>query len=313
MDGPGAAVPPGGAAWDRPLRFAAADGVGLRGGVWNPSGGRGHVVLLPGRTEFLEKLSIPAAALAARGFAVAGLDWRGQGLSDRVLPDALKGHVGDFAEYRADLAALLAQPEVADLPRPRVLVAHSMGGCIALGALLRGELAADAAILSAPMLGISLNPALRAASAVVVTLGMRLGQHHLWAPLPEPARPYVLQGFDGNVLTGDRALFDWIVEVLRREPALRLGQAPTLGWLDAASAEMRWIARAARPLGLPALALIGSEERVVDPAALRRTAPRLGLDIGEIAGARHEIFLEAAPVRAAAWQAIDAFLDRHGI
>jgi predicted alpha/beta hydrolase len=39
------------------------------------------------------------ARRAQRGFAVAILDWRGQGLSDRALPNARKGHIYDFSEY----------------------------------------------------------------------------------------------------------------------------------------------------------------------------------------------------------------------
>lgn len=313
MDGQGPQLPPGGAPWERALHFRAADGLGLRGAVWNAGGRRGHVLLLPGRTEFLEKLCIPAAELIARDFAVAALDWRGQGLSDRMLPDGLKGHVGDFAEYRSDLAAFVAVPEVAALGGPRLVAAHSMGGCIGIGAALRGELAADAFILSAPMLGIALSPFARAAGAVVVTLGAGMRQHHLWAPLPAPSKPYVLQGFARNVLTQDEAVFDWIVRILNDVPGLRLGQAPTIGWLDAAGAEMRFIASSRKRLGMPTLALIGTDEKVVDTGALRRLAGPLGIEVVTIEGARHELFLEAAPMRAAVWRAIDRFLTLHDI
>lgn len=306
-------LPPGGVPWDRAIEVCTPDGLRLRGAIWSAPGARRHALLLPGRTEFLEKLCIPAAGLVARGFAVAALDWRGQGLNDRLLPNALKGHVADFADYRVDLAAFLAAPEVAALPGGRLVVGHSMGGCIALGAMLRGELAVRAALFSAPMLGIALDPVARAAAAVVVVLGARLGQRHLWAPVPRPEVPYVLQGFEGNVLTHDRAVFDWITAALLHEPRLRLGQAPTIGWLEAAAAEMRFIARHARPLGCPAMALIGTDERVVDAAALRRLAPRLGLEVVEIPGARHEILLEAAPMRAAGWVEIDRFLGAAAI
>ena len=42
-----------------------------------------------------------------RGLSVVSLDWRGQGLSDRLVEPRLKGHVGDFAEFQRDLDTLL--------------------------------------------------------------------------------------------------------------------------------------------------------------------------------------------------------------
>jgi uncharacterized membrane protein YbhN (UPF0104 family) len=35
------------------------------------------------------------------------IDWRGQGLADRMLPDRRIGHVGKFSDYQTDLAAVL--------------------------------------------------------------------------------------------------------------------------------------------------------------------------------------------------------------
>ena len=60
---------------------------------------RGVCVILDGQTEFLEKYGEVVQELAARGFAGAALDWRGQGGSERTLGDPLRAHVGDFSEY----------------------------------------------------------------------------------------------------------------------------------------------------------------------------------------------------------------------
>jgi len=70
----------------------ARDGVGLRYARWHPPPGRkGTVCLFQGRTEFIEKYFETVRELRARGFAVAMLDWRGQGLSERALSDPRKG------------------------------------------------------------------------------------------------------------------------------------------------------------------------------------------------------------------------------
>ena len=80
------------------------DGVSLRFARWlPPAGRRGTVCIFQGRAEWIEKYFETVRDLRARGFAVAALDWRGQGLSKRALADPQKGHVRNFSEYVTDL------------------------------------------------------------------------------------------------------------------------------------------------------------------------------------------------------------------
>jgi len=305
-------LPPGGIAWDQTLTLEASDGVRLRGALWRGEGGassRGLVLLLNGRTEFLEKCTIAAAALVARGFAVASIDWRGQGLSQRLTATPLKGHVGKFTDYHLDLGALMAHRDVAAMAGPLLMLTHSMGGTIGLGAIKRGLVAPEAVILSAPMLGINLRPSRRLLRPITLRLARPLGKLESWPPFEVVDEPQVFTGFEGNTLTGDEEVFEWMAAALKREPALQLG-LPTLGWLRAAFVEMAWLVLQG-PLGCPGLCLLGSREEVVDPALVRAIAARLKLDLAEIEGARHEVLLEAQPMRAEAWAAIDRFLEAH--
>ena len=123
----------------RAFWVTAADGVRLRLGLWTHPGAQGTVLLLPGRTEYVEKYGRAAGDLRARGFATVVIDWRGQGLADRPLDDPMSGHVGDFAEYQLDFDAMVGFARAQGLPEPYYLMAHSMGGCIGLRALLRGS------------------------------------------------------------------------------------------------------------------------------------------------------------------------------
>ncbi len=66
------------------------------------------MVVLTGRAEFIEKYSTEIVGeLLARGYAVAAMDWRGQGLSDRPLADRGKGHIDNFTTYMADVRLFL--------------------------------------------------------------------------------------------------------------------------------------------------------------------------------------------------------------
>ncbi len=65
--------------------------------------------------------------LHARGFAVATMDWRGQGLSDRALADRRKGYIRNLSQYDTDLSAFMKQVVLPDCPPPYFALAHSMG------------------------------------------------------------------------------------------------------------------------------------------------------------------------------------------
>ncbi|MEL7258902.1 MAG: alpha/beta hydrolase, partial [Pseudomonadota bacterium] len=75
--------------------ITATDGVRLRLGVWpgNSEGISGTVFLFPGRTEYVEKYGKTSIDLSRAGLHVAVIDWRGQGLADRVASDPILGHV----------------------------------------------------------------------------------------------------------------------------------------------------------------------------------------------------------------------------
>lgn len=287
----------------------AADGTRLRV-VTVPAGSRGTCLVLPGRTEFAEKYAGVLAALAARGFGAVLPDWRGQGLSERPGGSTGLGHVGDFAEYGADLAAALAAAAAAGLPAPALLLAHSMGGCIGLQALGAG-LSVRAAVFSAPMWGLALSPAAALGARLLAAAGTALGLGLRHAPGGGPD-PYVLaQGFQGNVLTSDPGAHAALRAMVAAHPALALG-GPSLGWVRAAFRAMR--ALPAMPAGLPVLALLGSEEAVVSPAAIRaRMAAAPAGRLVLLPGARHEVLIETPAIRARAWAEIDTTLAAAGL
>ena len=69
-----------------------SDKLRLRFARWEPTRGpvRGTVCLFQGRGEFIEKYFEVIADLRRRGFAVATMDWRGQGGSERLLSNATR-------------------------------------------------------------------------------------------------------------------------------------------------------------------------------------------------------------------------------
>ncbi|SNX74630.1 lysophospholipase [Cereibacter ovatus] len=285
--------PPGGhAQW-----ITTSDGVRLRAVLW-PEGRHGTVLFFTGRTEYAEKYGPTAAALAAAGFASVAIDWRGQGLSDRATANRLVGHVDDFAQYQHDVAALLALLRDRGLPEPLHLLAHSMGGCIALRALHDG-LPVRSVCFSAPMWDIRLPAALRLVASGLAEVARLLGQTHRYVP-GTGTRSYVLStAFDGNVLTSDPEMFGWMQRHLAEVPDLGIA-GPSLGWFRAALAETRRLRPLPAPEAVPALCVVGSAEKVValDEIERRMTDwPQGSLQI--VPGAEHELMMERPALRRA--------------
>ncbi len=268
------------------------DGVRVRACVWH--GGPRVVVLLPGWTEYVEKYGRLAGDLAAAGFSVVSLDWRGQGRSDRPLPDRSRSHVGDFAEYQADLDAVLQLVE--GLPGPRYLLAHSMGGLIGLRALMRG-VRFERVAFSSPLWGVPLAAWQRPLAVVLPKIAGRLGVN-LWLAPGTSRTNIVAQGvFEGNRLTNDRATWEWMVAQARAEDDFALG-GPTIAWAGAALAECAALAGMASP-AVPCLTFMGTDERVVSPAAIpERMARWPGGRLVVKQGARHEVLMEVRGGRA---------------
>jgi lysophospholipase len=129
------------------------DGAELRFARWAPPAGRkGTVCVFPGRSEPIEKYFETVRDLRDRGFAVAIIDWRGQGHSSRRLRDPRKGYVRDFSDYEVDVEAFIREVVLPDCPPPYFALAHSMGGAVMLRLAHAGKRWFDRMVLSAPMI-----------------------------------------------------------------------------------------------------------------------------------------------------------------
>ena len=287
-------------------------GARIRAAVWR-GGDRGTAFLFTGRTEYIEKYGRIIRQLCERGFCVVTLDWRGQGLSDRPLKERMKGHVEEFGEYQNDVAALVNDDRVWDLPEPHVLFCHSMGGCIGTRSLIEKRLKPAAVVMSAPMLGLSMTRVETIGSKVLIGASKLVGGRNAFAPDPKPRIPYVQKvDFEDNTLTGDAEHFDWMRRHLEQVSDFGLGP-PTIGWLEEALKETQELAEAPHP-DQPVLYLLGSEEEIVAPEAIRDAAARgAKAELCEIGGAKHEVFMETPQRQAEAWGAIDAFLAAQGV
>jgi lysophospholipase len=290
--------------------LVTADGPRIRVAVWGHTAPKGTILLFPGRTEFIEKYGRAATDLLARGYATLCIDWRGQGLAARLQPDPALGHVADFVDYQQDVAAVMAFATAQNLPRPFYLLAHSMGGCIALRSLNAG-LPVNAVCFTAPMWGIKLAAPLRPIAWALSGLSLPLGFSNSIAP-GQTKKTYVLRaGFAGNDLTSDPDMFAYMQGQCQAHPELSLG-GPSLRWLNAALRETLELSQGPAP-ATPCLTFLGTEEGIIDvPRIRQRMANWSNGTLVMVAGSRHEVMMETPAIRQQTFDQACAFFDRHG-
>lgn len=301
-----AEAPEDGRAW----WISAEDGTRLRVGAFNRNAQSGTVLLFPGRTEYIEKYGRAAADLAARGYATLTMDWRGQGLADRLTDDEMSGHVLKFADYQQDVAAALDAAETLDLPRPWHLLAHSMGGCIGLRAVIDG-LNVTSCAFTGPMWGIRFSDTVRPMAWSLSWGGKQLGLGHFYAPGTASEHYVLTEPFESNKLTNDTEMYQYMIDQLRARPELGIG-GPSLNWLHEALRETRDLARQPSP-ALPCLTHVGTLEDIVDiPRITDRMARWPGSRLEWVEGARHEVLMEDAKTRGAIFDDICRFFYAAG-
>jgi lysophospholipase len=285
------------------------DGVSLRFARWEPPPGRkGTVCLFPGRAEFIEKYFETVRDLRARGFAVAMIDWRGQGGSQRLLSNPRKGYVRRFSDYDIDLATFMQEIVLPDCPPPVFALAHSMGATALIRAAYAGHHWFDRMVLLAPLIGL---PGLRRSMAtrIAVRALRMIGLGGAYVPGGDASvmqqRPFI-----GNLLTSDPVRYARNVAVLEAEPALAIGW-PTVAWADAA---FRMIATLAEPgyaakIRQPLLVIAAGHDRIVSTEAIDEFSARLRAGSHLIVpGARHELLMEQDRFRGQVLAAFDAFV-----
>jgi lysophospholipase len=302
---PGTQMPPGGTVeW-----IKTGDGVFLRTARWMDAAApvRGTVVLVNGRSEFIEKYGEVIGELLMRGFCVFTFDWRGQGLSQRALADPLKGHIRDFAEFDQDLHLIMEQIVAPRAPEPLIGLAHSMGGNIFLRYLHDNPGAFAKAVLTAPMLAVNTGPFPYWVAQKLAQVQSAIGN----------AENYVFTGgpetwdapFEGNTVTSDPKRYERNMALVKLHPELRLA-SPTFQWLQSA---FRSIALAqsdefAHQIETPVLLISAALDKIVKPGADMQLISRMKRGSFALVKAEHEIMMERDDIRALFWGFFDAFV-----
>ena len=295
-------VPPGA----EPAVYTAADGIELRVARWpaTVTNARGTVLVCHGYTEFIEKYYEVISDLRERGYAVATFDWRGQGLSSRMITSRERGYATSFSDFVDDAVQVHDRFVVDTMPAPHYILAHSMGGNIAVRILQDQPERFARAVLSAPMLGWDYLPTrfLRTVSAAHVAMGF--GKFYIWgAGRPNTKEPLFR-------VSSDRVRTERWLEFCRHESDLIVA-GPTWRWLREAATSTQLATAPARVARIEApvlLASAGKDYVVSSRSHQLLAAANPAIQLVEFPGAMHEILQERDEIRERFWSSFDEFM-----
>ncbi len=296
----------------------ADDGVRLRFARWSATRGprRGTICLFGGRGEFIEKYFEVIADLRRRGFAVATMDWRGQGGSERLLHNPHKGHVRNFRDYQNDLFRFMRDIVLPDCPPPFVALGHSMGGTILLHQSVKPGSWFERIVLCAPLIALNRDKTpypqalIRAYAEAGCLLGMSTAYVRGGTDLPEEQ-----VAFENNRITNDHERWTRNKSILDVAPELGIG-SPTIQWLRAVTRACIQVQNPSFPahVQVPMLIFAAGNDKIVSTPAIEDFC--VGLKVGNhilLPGSEHEILQETDDVRQRFWAAFDAYLGIRNI
>lgn len=274
------------------------------------------IVVSSGRCESYLKYQETLYELSQRGYNVFILDHRGQGLSDRLLPNLEKGYVKHFDDYAHDLYQFITTV-VLPITKNRLpyILAHSMGGAITIRTLQLYPRVIERAALLSPMIAINTGGVPKALTSQIVTLGRNINQiftKQPWYFLGQSN--YQAKGFQNNPLSHSQKRYQKFIDLYNKHPTIQLGGV-TFHWLYQALQAEKNIFLDLNKIKTPLCVLQASDDSIVDNKVqdlfcnkLHQLSPSLCPEkIINIEGAYHELLFEKDNIRTAAIEQVIQF------
>jgi len=272
---------------------------------WKKELSKGTILLQQGHNEFIEKYYETVQEFLDRNFNVVCFDWRGQGLSDKMIKNNNKQFIKDFKIHNKDLQYIINKFINTNFPKPLFGIGHSMGGCILLSTLKENPKLFDKVILSAPMLGFRNENFLLPFIAAITLFGFN--EKYLIGSKPNFGKE---TPFEENDLTSDEKRYKRTQELVRKEPNIRLWGI-TNAWAKAVRKQLLSMRSKgwSNSIDTEILFINSLNDKVVSPQHIISMANKLkNARIVNFESCEHEIFMEKDKFRKKLWKEIDSFL-----
>ena len=287
---------------------ATTDGIRVRTSFWAANNPVGTVFVFPGRADYIEKYGGLANFCLSNNLNVIAIDWRGQGLSERLLDDKNIGHIEDFKNYQNDVEVIINEAKDASLVKPWIIFAHSMGGLIGLRTL-RDNPVFEKVVFTSPMWGIQMPPILKSGASIIMSLISLIGKMETYAPTTSPETPILNEEYEFNKLTSDIQNFKLLRQQLIQHPDLQIG-GPSSAWVSAALDEIEFQIGNEPPI-TPALCFLGEKEEIIDNLAVREFCKNWdSCDLISIPDAKHDLLMEKKMILHSLFEKLEKFIKK---
>ncbi|HHF7318721.1 Phospholipase YtpA [Haemophilus influenzae] len=248
------------------------------------------MILVNGRAENMLKWTELAYDFYHQGYDVLLFDHRGQGYSQRIIPQ--KGHLDEFCFYVDDMAKIIEKVTALFSYSTQHLLAHSMGSLISTYYLANCDHRINKAILSSPFYGIPLKHPIR--DELIIALMNILGQGERYV---FGKGDYQQTHLEYNELTFCKTRMKWMNRINRKNPAIHLG-GPTFRWVHLCLNAIKHLPKVIPKIEIPILILQAEKEKIVDNKNLEKLTalfPNARCEV--ILNAKHEILFEQDKLR----------------
>jgi lysophospholipase len=268
------------------------------------------MVIVTGFREPIEKYFEVIREMAAKGFSIWIMDWRGQGGSERYLKNTPQKMHGEGYGEHIETLHQFAEKIITKSAGPLILIAHSMGAHIGLRYLKEHEGVFDSALLTSPMVDVATGVLAKPLARQVVRFAKAGGILEKYMPggadLSEDREP-----FKGNAKTSDPERYKVLHEIFRDKPELTMGD-PTYGWVLHTFESIDILNDEAylKSIKTPVLMQISDDDTIVDKAAAERASTLLpNCTRVDIPTSKHEIWMERDELRNQWLAKADIFLE----
>ena len=287
---------------------ATTDGIRVRTSFWAANDPVATVFVFPGRADYIEKYGGLANFCLSNNLNVIAIDWRGQGLSERLLDDKNIGHIEDFKNYQNDVEVIINEAKDAGLVKPWIIFAHSMGGLIGLRTLHDNPVF-EKVVFTSPMWGIQMPPILKSGASIIMSLISLIGKMETYAPTTSPETRILNDEYEFNKLTSDIRNFKLLRQQLIQHPDLQIG-GPSSAWVSAALDEIEFQIGNEPPV-TPALCFLGDKEEIIDNLAVREFCKNWdSCDLISIPDAKHDLLMEKKMILHSLFEKLEKFIKK---
>jgi len=262
----------------------------------------GTVLLQQGHNEFIEKYFETIQELIDRNFNVICFDWRGQGMSDRMIEDNNKQYIEDFSIHCEDIEHIIRNIIKKKFPDPLIGIGHSMGGHLLLLTQEKNQKEFKSIFLSAPMLGFKYEKFLFLLSNLMYFFGKKTDYFPFSNPNMGKETPFYKNG-----LTSDHERYKRTQKLVRNNPSIRLWGI-TNAWVHSVKKSLNKIRKKnwQKKILTPITIINPIEDKVVYSKKTQNLySSFIKCEIYNIEDCEHEILMEKDNLRSIFWKLFD--------